>query len=155
MYHLLIWNLSHNFITWSLVEFKKSLPFRYVVCTDDFPRGKSLMCRAVSARRPRGLRAETARYPGRMCSVRPPLTCEDKKIRPRSILLANPIITDDINRRAHIDLTRHRLGCFCTHHSLGVGSDPRTISKTDGRRETDEAAFERSRRDASKPLSKI
>ena len=53
-------------------------------------------------------------------------------------------------------LTRHRLGCFCTHHSLG-GSDPTppAISKTDGRRETDEAAFERSRRDASKPLSKI
>ena len=37
------------------------------------------------------------------------------------------------------------------------GSDPtpRAISKTDGRRETDEAAFERSRGDASKPLSKI
>ena len=38
------------------------------------------------------------------------------------------------------------------------GSDstpPPAISKTDGRRETDEAAFERSRRDASKPLSKI
>ena len=55
-------------------------------------------------------------------------------------------------------LTRHRLGCFCTHHSLGgVGSDPPppAISKTDGRRETGEAAFERSRRDASKPLSKI
>ena len=37
----------------------------------------------------------------------------------------------------------------------GVGSDPPAISKTDGRRETDEAEFERSRRDASKPLSKI
>ena len=37
----------------------------------------------------------------------------------------------------------------------GVGSVPPAISKTDGRRETDEAAFERSRRDASKPLSKI
>ena len=37
----------------------------------------------------------------------------------------------------------------------GVGSDPPAISKTDGRRETGEAAFERSRRDASKPLSKI
>ena len=37
------------------------------------------------------------------------------------------------------------------------GSDPTppAISKTDGRRETDEAEFERSRRDASKPLSKI
>ena len=54
-------------------------------------------------------------------------------------------------------LARHRLGCFCTHHSLGGGSDPTppAISKTDERRETDEAAFERSRRDASKPLSKI
>ena len=55
-------------------------------------------------------------------------------------------------------LTRHRLGCFCTHHSLEGGLDPTpppAISKTDGRRETDEAAFERSRRDASKPLSKI
>ena len=54
-------------------------------------------------------------------------------------------------------LTRHRLGCFCTHHSLGGGSDPTppAISKTDGGRETGEAAFERSRRDASKPLSKI
>ena len=55
-------------------------------------------------------------------------------------------------------LTRHRLGCFCTHHSLGGGGrirPPPAISKTDGRRETDEAAFERSRRDASKPLSKI
>ena len=40
----------------------------------------------------------------------------------------------------------------------GGGSDPTpppAISKTDGRKETDEAAFERSRRDASKPLSKI
>ena len=57
-----------------------------------------------------------------------------------------------------LPLTRHRLGCFCTHHSLGGGGSdptPRAISKTDGRRETDEAAFERSRRDASKPLSKI
>ena len=55
------------------------------------------------------------------------------------------------------DLTRHRLGCFCTHHSLGGRSDPTppAISKTDGRKETDEAAFERSSRDASKPLSKI
>ena len=38
------------------------------------------------------------------------------------------------------------------------GSDttpPPAISKTNGRRETDEAAFERSRRDASKPLKKI
>ena len=37
------------------------------------------------------------------------------------------------------------------------GSDPtpRAISKTDGRSETDEAAFERSRQDASKPLLKI
>ena len=56
-------------------------------------------------------------------------------------------------------LTRHRLGCFCTHHSLegggGVGSDPPAISKTDGRRETDEAAFERYRRYASKTYSKI
>ena len=54
-------------------------------------------------------------------------------------------------------LTRHRLGCFCTHHSLGgrIRPPPPAISKTDGRRETDEAAFERSRRDASKPLSKI
>ena len=59
-----------------------------------------------------------------------------------------------------VTLTRHRLGCFCTHHSLGGGGSdpdppPPAISKTDGRRETDEAAFERSRRDASKPLSKI
>ena len=54
-------------------------------------------------------------------------------------------------------LTRHRLGCFCTHYSLGGGggSDHRAISKTYGRKETDEAAFERSRREASKPLSKI
>ena len=37
----------------------------------------------------------------------------------------------------------------------GVGSDPPAISKTDGRRETDEAAFKISRRDASKPLSKF
>ena len=39
----------------------------------------------------------------------------------------------------------------------GGGSDPTppAISKTDGRRETDEAAFERSRQDASKQLSKI
>ena len=52
--------------------------------------------------------------------------------------------------------SRHRLGCFCTHHSLGVGSDPRAISKTDGRREVGEAAFERSRRDAlPKKLRKI
>ena len=49
-----------------------------------------------------------------------------------------------------------RLGCFCTHHSLGGRiRPPRAISKTDGRRETDKAAFERSRRDASKPFSKI
>ena len=39
----------------------------------------------------------------------------------------------------------------------GGGSNPTppAISKTDRRRETDEAAFERSRRDASKQLSKI
>ena len=31
-------------------------------------------------------------------------TCEAKKIRPRSSLVAKPIITDDINRRAQVDL---------------------------------------------------
>ena len=52
-------------------------------------------------------------------------------------------------------LIRNRLGCFCTHHSLGRGRiRPRAISKTDGRREMCDAAIERSRRDASKALSK-
>ena len=66
--------------------------------------------------------------------------------------------------------TRHRLGYWRTLNPPppglflyppqpggggGGGSDPPAISKTDGRRETDEAAFERSRRDASKLLSII
>ena len=31
---------------------------------------------------------------------------------------------DECSARISIPLTRHRLGCFCTHHSLGGGSDP-------------------------------
>ena len=68
-------------------------------------------------------------------------------------------------------IKRHRIGGCVTHtfnppppglflyppQPGGGGSDPTppAISKTDGRRETYEAAFERSRRDTSKPLSKI
>ena len=64
----------------------------------------------------------------------------------------------EIGKITHFNLPPSGLFLYPPQSGEGVGSDPpppRCISKTDGRRKTDEAAFERSRQDASKPLSKF
>ena len=71
--------------------------------------------------------------------------------------LCYPVETNPAQLASASMLTRALLGYFRTLRTAGGGGrfGPPAISRTDGRRETGEAAFERSHREASRSIIKL